>query len=66
MVDEPHGNAKTFGYATAGWTAAPSVGRVVSRIGPLLGVTPTGPDTEPATDDVLVTMDNEEAELASF
>ena len=66
MVDEPHGNAKTFGYATAGWTAAPSVGRVVSRIGPLLGVTPAGPDTKPDTEDVLVTIDSEGAELASF
>ena len=66
MVDEPHGNAKTFGYATAGWTAAPSVGRVVSRIGPLLGVTPLVPNAEPRADDVLVMIGNEEAELASF
>ena len=66
MVDEPHGNAKTFGYATAGWTAAPSVGRVVSRIGPLLGITPTEPGAEPAADDLLVMIGNKEAELASF
>ncbi|MCA1750042.1 MAG: penicillin-binding protein 2 [Sphingomonadales bacterium] len=40
MLDEPRGNASTGGYATAGWTAAPVVSAVVSRIGPLLGILP--------------------------
>ncbi|MGE3782987.1 MAG: penicillin-binding protein 2, partial [Alphaproteobacteria bacterium] len=40
LVDEPHGNKKSFGYATAGWTAAPATGRIIERIGPLLGVPP--------------------------
>lgn len=40
MLDEPHGTDKTFGYATAGWTAAPVVRRVVSRIAPLVGMPP--------------------------
>jgi cell division protein FtsI (penicillin-binding protein 3) len=40
MLDEPHGTAATGGYATAGQVAAPSVGRIVNRIGPLLGVIP--------------------------
>ena len=40
MLDEPRGNAETFGFATAGWTAAPVVKQVVGRIGPLLGVYP--------------------------
>jgi cell division protein FtsI (penicillin-binding protein 3) len=38
LLDEPHGNESTYGYATGGWTAAPAVGRIVSRIGPILGV----------------------------
>ena len=38
MIDEPKGTKASFGYATGGWTAAPAVGRVVSRIAPLLGV----------------------------
>ena len=38
MVDEPKGNKASFGFATGGWTAAPAVGSVVSRIAPLLGV----------------------------
>jgi cell division protein FtsI (penicillin-binding protein 3) len=66
MVDEPHGNAKTFGYATAGWTAAPSVGRVIARIGPLLGIVPIKPDASGGAEDLLVTIQTREAELASF
>ena len=38
MIDEPKGTKASFGFATGGWTAAPAVGRVVSRIAPLLGV----------------------------
>jgi cell division protein FtsI (penicillin-binding protein 3) len=40
MVDEPHPNKQSHGYATGGWTAAPATSRVVQRIAPLLGVPP--------------------------
>lgn len=40
MIDEPRGTKKTFGFATGGWVAAPVVGNVVSRMGPLLGIQP--------------------------
>ena len=40
MVDEPHGNKSTYGYSTAGWVAAPAAGRVIARIGPMLGMLP--------------------------
>ncbi|NDG05193.1 MAG: hypothetical protein EB121_07615, partial [Alphaproteobacteria bacterium] len=40
MVDEPKGNKSTYGYATGGWISAPVVGRVISRMGPLLGIKP--------------------------
>jgi len=40
MVDEPHPNKQSHGYATGGWTAAPATSRVVQRIAPLLGVDP--------------------------
>ncbi len=40
MVDEPKPTKETFGYATGGWVAAPLVGRLVERVGPLLGVAP--------------------------
>ncbi len=38
MFDEPKGNKASFGFATAAFTAAPAVGRVIARIAPLLGV----------------------------
>ena len=40
MLDEPQGTAATSGQRTAAWNAAPVVGRVVPRIGPLLGILP--------------------------
>ncbi|MEM8771612.1 MAG: penicillin-binding protein 2 [Pseudomonadota bacterium] len=40
--DEPEPTKDTFGYATAGWNAAPSFANVVKRAAPLLGLAPTG------------------------
>ena len=40
MLDEPKGNASTGGYSTAGAVSAPGAGRVISRIGPMLGMMP--------------------------
>lgn len=51
FYDEPHGNASTHGYATAGWTAVPVVDRIVHRIAPILGVMPVNendPDIQKA------------------
>ena len=40
MLDEPHGNKSTGGYSTAGAVSAPAAGRVIARIGPMLGLLP--------------------------
>ncbi len=40
VIDEPHGTKKTFNYATGGWVAAPAVGRIVRRMGPIVGIAP--------------------------
>jgi cell division protein FtsI (penicillin-binding protein 3) len=40
IIDEPHGTKKSSGFATAGWTAAPTVARIVARMAPLYGVKP--------------------------
>ena len=40
MLDEPHGTKETHQYATAGWVAAPVVGKVVSAIANLTGMAP--------------------------
>jgi cell division protein FtsI (penicillin-binding protein 3) len=38
LMDEPHGDASTYGYSTGGWVAAPAAGAVINRIAPFLGV----------------------------
>ena len=38
LMDEPKGTEETFGFATAGWTAAPVAGKVIERIAPILGI----------------------------
>jgi cell division protein FtsI (penicillin-binding protein 3) len=38
MLDEPHGTKATFGFALAGYTAAPLAGQVIARIAPMLGM----------------------------
>jgi cell division protein FtsI (penicillin-binding protein 3) len=40
MLDEPHATKATYGYATAGWVVAPAAGKVIGRIGPILGMLP--------------------------
>ena len=40
MLDEPQATQQTSGQRTAAWNAAPIVGRLVPRIGPMLGVVP--------------------------
>ena len=51
VLDEPQGNESTEGFATAGWTAAPTAGKVIARIAPMLNVpvTPTDPQGPPTT-----------------
>ena len=46
MVDEPVGIKRTFGYATAGWVAAPIAKKIVDRIGPMLGLQPSSGDEQ--------------------
>ncbi len=38
MVDEPKGNKKSYGYATAGWVAAPAFARIVTSMAAILGL----------------------------
>jgi len=41
---EPEGNEETNNFSTAGWVAAPIASRVMSRIGPILGISPIDHD----------------------
>jgi len=44
-LDEPQPLKETYGYATAGWTAAPVFSRIVARAAPFLGLTPVNEAT---------------------
>ena len=55
MIDEPKPNAHSYGYATAGWVAAPVVGALVQRMAPLMGIPPI-PDDSPLAQNPLVAM----------
>jgi len=46
MLDEPKGLEETLYFATAAWNAVPAAGRLIPRIGPILGVPAAGPDSE--------------------
>lgn len=43
--DNPKPTEKTFGYATAGWNAAPTFARIVERIAPTLNIMPVSDET---------------------
>ncbi|MEM9988253.1 MAG: penicillin-binding protein 2 [Pseudomonadota bacterium] len=43
-LDEPKGTSATYGFATAGYVAAPVFRRVVERAAPTLGLMPVGDD----------------------
>ncbi len=45
-IDEPQPLPETHGYATSGWNAVPTAGKVIRRIAPLLGLRPK---VEPVT-----------------
>ena len=49
LMDQPKATKDTFGFATAGYTAAPQAGRIIQRIAPLLGVPNVPPPPEPVT-----------------
>jgi cell division protein FtsI (penicillin-binding protein 3) len=40
LYDEPQPTPDSGGYATSGWNAAPTTGRIVERTAPLLGIAP--------------------------
>jgi cell division protein FtsI (penicillin-binding protein 3) len=40
IYDEPQGLKETFGFATAAWNSGAVTGKVIERVGPLLGLAP--------------------------
>ncbi len=50
LLDDPKGNAKTGGFATAGWVIAPAINHIIAQIGPLLGMAPLSKDMRDAAE----------------
>jgi cell division protein FtsI (penicillin-binding protein 3) len=44
FLDSPKPTKNTYGYATAGWNAAPTGGKIIARLAALMGVQPTDDD----------------------
>jgi cell division protein FtsI (penicillin-binding protein 3) len=67
LLDEPVGTKETQGFATAGWTVAPTTARIVARIAPMLGVIPIE-DRAPERNGgvVAAATDRAERKLAAF
>jgi cell division protein FtsI (penicillin-binding protein 3) len=61
MVDDPKGSKASYGFKTAGMVVAPAIGRLVPRIGPLLGVQPDA-ETDVDMAALLGTLHNEAKE----
>lgn len=40
IYDEPQGLPETYGFATAGWNAGVTTGKIMARVAPLLGIPP--------------------------
>jgi cell division protein FtsI (penicillin-binding protein 3) len=40
LLDEPQAIPETHGFATSGWNAAPTAGRIIQRVAPMLGLEP--------------------------
>jgi cell division protein FtsI (penicillin-binding protein 3) len=40
MLDEPKALPETHGFITSGWNTVPAGGKIIARIGPLLGIEP--------------------------
>jgi cell division protein FtsI (penicillin-binding protein 3) len=57
MLDEPQPTPETHGFNTSGWNAAPTAGKVIARIAPILGIE-TRFDLPPA-DRLLLTSSKE-------
>ena len=66
MLDEPEGTEKTHGFATGGWVAAPVVGKLVRRIGPLAGIRPNEDELQSAGRDFAINRAPGKSTLASY
>ena len=48
LLDNPQPLPETFGFATSGWNAVPTAGKIIERIAPMLDVEPVLTDDDRA------------------
>ncbi|NDC56544.1 MAG: hypothetical protein EBZ69_07020, partial [Alphaproteobacteria bacterium] len=53
MFDNPQGTKETYGFATAGWVAAPAAGDIIARAAPVLGLAPLDAEDEAIAEQIL-------------
>lgn len=66
ILDEPKGTKATGGYSTGGMTAAPIVGQIVARMGPLYGMQPVDENAQEVRRDVQINYKPSGDKLASY
>lgn len=66
VLDEPTGNADTAGYATGGWVAAPSVGRIIENVAAIAGIQPIDEDQPEIQHAFAIDLPEETKKLASL
>ncbi|MGH7002066.1 MAG: penicillin-binding transpeptidase domain-containing protein, partial [Stellaceae bacterium] len=58
MLDEPHGDRSTGGFATGGMVAAPAVKRIVMRMAPIVGIPPADENSPEIRRSLMVGLPN--------
>jgi cell division protein FtsI (penicillin-binding protein 3) len=66
LLDEPRGTKETHGFRSAGWNAAPTSGRIVARIAPILGVRPVVPEPPAVREQLQIALNKQDPTLASY
>ena len=66
VLDEPKGKNSAVSQNTGGWVAAPVVGNVIRRIGPMEGIAPMlDPILDASAPGTVVELDGDEIRLAA-
>jgi cell division protein FtsI (penicillin-binding protein 3) len=66
LLDEPQGNKSTWGFASGGWTAAPTAGRIVERVAPLMKVEPVNAEAPDVRRAMAIEVNTRGPKLASY
>ncbi|ACI52906.1 Peptidoglycan glycosyltransferase [Gluconacetobacter diazotrophicus PA1 5] len=57
MLDSPKATPQTHGWTTAAWNAAPTVSKIVTRIGPMLGLFPNTANAQAIDEALAIPME---------